>query len=122
MQDAEDNVEEVDEEEATEVGHQELMKRERKKNCQVARIPGLAAEDESSGDRTTKKNEEGDGEKDKPEYDKNGMKRRPTKAEERRRETRASPDCEKIAALKKTEMKSLRCYKRSAPGKPSKRP
>ena len=55
MQDAEDNVEEVDEEEATEVGHQELMKRERKKNCQVARIPGLAAEGESSGDRTTKK-------------------------------------------------------------------
>ena len=54
MQDAEDNVEEVDEEEATEVGHQELMKRERKKNCQVARIPGLAA-DESSGDRTKKK-------------------------------------------------------------------
>ena len=31
------------------------MKRERKKNCQVVRIPGLAAEDESSGDRTTKK-------------------------------------------------------------------
>ena len=55
MQDAEDNVEEVDEEEAREVGHQELMKGERKKNCRVARIPRLAAEDESSWDRTTKK-------------------------------------------------------------------
>ena len=67
------------------------MKRERKKNCQVARIPGLAAEDEGSGDRTTK-NEEGDGEEDKPEDDKNGMKRRPTKAAERRRESRPSRD------------------------------
>ena len=48
MQDAEDDVYKA---EATEAGHQhqELMTRERKKNCQVARIPGLAAEEESSG-------------------------------------------------------------------------
>ena len=36
MQDAEDDVYEAEEEDATEAGHQELMKRERKKNCQVA--------------------------------------------------------------------------------------